>query len=63
MLLLKKHIPLYIALLFHVSGLIGILCSPYKDLFVQSTPIVLLTMFLLLTYSQIKLVQTNFFFS
>lgn len=60
--LLKKHSPLYIALLFHVSGLIGILCSPYKDLFVQSTPIVLLTMFILLTYSQIKLAQTYFVF-
>lgn len=53
MLYLKKHSPIFIALLFHVSGLIGILCTPYKDLFVQSTPIVLLMMFVLLTYSQI----------
>ena len=53
MLNLKKYSPLYIALLFHVSGLIGILCTPYKDFFVQSTPIVLLMMFVLLTYAEI----------
>lgn len=58
----KKHSLLYIALLFHVSGLIGILCTPYKDLFVQSTPIVLLTMFVLLTYSQIKSAPAYFIF-
>lgn len=59
---LKKHSPFFIALLFHVSGLIGILFSPYKDLFVQSTPLVLLTMFGLLTFSQTKFIKTYFVF-
>lgn len=59
---LKKHSPFFIALLFHVSGLIGILFSPYKDLFVQSTPLVLLTMFGLLTFSQTKFIKIYFVF-
>jgi putative membrane protein len=58
----KKHIPYFLALLFHVTGLLGILCTAYKDWFVNSTPIVLLTMFFLLCYTQIKLVQTYFIF-
>jgi len=53
---------IYLALLFHVTGLLGILGTPYKDWFVYSTPIVLLTMFLLLTYEQIKLIKAYFIF-
>ncbi len=51
---IHKYIPIFIALLFHVTGLLGILFTPYKDWFIYSTPIVLLTMFLLLTNTQIK---------
>lgn len=51
---LKKHSPLYLALLFHITGVLGILFTPYKDWFVYSTPIVLATMFILLANTQIK---------
>jgi len=51
---IHKYIPIFIALLFHVTGLLGILFTPYKDWFIYSTPIVLLTMFLLLTNTLIK---------
>ena len=59
---IKKYSPIYLALLFHVSGVLGILFTPYKDWFVYSTPIVLLTMFLLLSYTQIKLSKEYFVF-
>ena len=58
----KKHIPLFVALLFHISGLIGILCTPYKVFFVDSTPVVLLTMFLLLSSTEKKVAQDYFIF-
>jgi putative membrane protein len=58
----KKHIPLFVALLFHISGLIGILCTPYKVFFVNSTPVVLLTMFLLLASTEKKVAQDYFIF-
>ena len=51
---LKKYSPLYLALLFHITGVLGILFTPYKDWFVYSTPIVLATMFILLANTQIK---------
>lgn len=51
---IKKYNPLYLALLFHITGLLGILCTPFKDWFVYSTPIVLLAMFILLAKTQIK---------
>lgn len=35
---------LFIALLFHICGLIGILLTPYKEWFINSTPIHLLLM-------------------
>lgn len=59
---LKKHYPLFLALLFHVTGVLGILFSPYKDWFVNNTPLVLLTMFLLLTQSEAKLSKKHFVF-
>ena len=52
---IKKYSPLYLALLFHITGVLGILFTPYKDWFVNSTPLVLLTMFILLAKTQIKL--------
>ncbi len=51
---IKKYNPLYVALLFHITGVIGILCTPFKDWFIDSTPIVLLTMFILLVNTQVK---------
>jgi len=58
-----KYSPLFISLLFHVTGLLGILFTPYKDWFVNNTPVVLLTMFLLLTNSQIKSFKAYILFS
>jgi putative membrane protein len=39
---------IFLALLFHICGLIGILFTPYKDWFIKSTPFTLLLMALLL---------------
>lgn len=58
----KKQIPLFVALLFHISGLIGILCTPYQVFFVNSTPLVLLIMFLLLSSTEKKVAQDFFIF-
>jgi bisanhydrobacterioruberin hydratase len=62
MLYLKKYNPLYFALLFHITGVLGILFTPYKDWFVYSTPLVLLTMFVLLTKTQIKFTKDYILF-
>ncbi len=51
-LLTLQHIALFIVLLFHVSGAIGILCTPYKDWFIQNTPLNLLLMAALLIVTQ-----------
>lgn len=45
-------IALFLALLFHASGAIGILLTPYKDWFVSNTPFTLLLMFVLLLLTQ-----------
>ena len=60
----KKHSPIFLALLFHITGLIGILFTPYKDWFIYSVPIVLLIMFLLLSITQLKFFRAyiGFFF-
>lgn len=58
----KKNFPLFLALLFHLTGVLGILLTPYKDWFVNNTPIVLLTMFLLLTKSHIRQSKKYFAF-
>jgi putative membrane protein len=47
-----QHIALFIALLFHVSGLIGILFTSYKNWFISKTPLNLTLMFLLLIVAQ-----------
>ena len=59
---MKKINPLFLALLFHGSGVLGILFTPYKDWFVSSTPLVLLFMFLLLANTQLKSLK-NFLLS
>lgn len=51
----KLNISIFIALLFHVSGVIGILCTTHKHWFIQHTPINLLVMFILLLYNQPKI--------
>lgn len=48
----KHHIATFIALLFHVSGAIGILCTNNKDWFVQNTVLNLLLMVGLLVWNQ-----------
>lgn len=50
----KQNIALFITLLFHISGLIGILFSPYKDWFVHNTPVNLLLMLGLIIYTQLQ---------
>lgn len=59
---LKKYNSLFLAILFHLTGVLGILFTPYKDWFVNNTPIILLTMFLLLLKSQTKLSKNFIFF-
>jgi putative membrane protein len=46
------QIALFLALLFHISGAIGILFTPYKDWFIQHTPLNLLLMAGLLIWTQ-----------
>lgn len=48
----KLNIALFIALLFHVSGAIGILFSPNRQWFVNNTPLTLLIMATLLVLTQ-----------
>ena len=48
----KNNIALFIAILVHVSGVIGILFSPYKDWFISYTPLNLLLMAGLLLFTQ-----------
>ncbi len=51
---LKNNIALFIALLFHTCGIIGILFTPYKNWFIANTPVNLLLMALLLLWTQPK---------
>ncbi len=48
----KNNIALFLALLFHVCGAIGILFTPYKQWFVSNTPVNLLLMTALLVFTQ-----------
>ncbi|MES2004533.1 MAG: carotenoid biosynthesis protein [Bacteroidota bacterium] len=48
----KQHIATFLAILFHVSGVIGVLFTPYKDWFIQNTPLNLGLMVLLLLWTQ-----------
>ena len=54
-----NNIALGVALLFHVTGLIGILLTPYKDWFIHNTPINLLLMAALIFITQ---QQKNIYF-
>lgn len=48
----KNNIALFIALLFHISGAIGILFTPYKEWFISNTPLNMLLMAVLLLFTQ-----------
>lgn len=48
----RQNISAFLAILFHLSGLIGILCTPYKDWFIQHTPLNLCLMAVLLFWNQ-----------
>jgi len=50
----KINIAIFIAVLFHVSGVVGILFTPYKEWFISNTPINLLLMAALLGYTQVE---------
>lgn len=56
----KLSISAFIAILFHVSGLIGMLFTEHKEWFIANTPLNLLLMFLLLLWNQPK--PNQFFF-
>jgi putative membrane protein len=48
----KNNIALFLAILFHVCGAIGIIYTPYKNWFIHNTPITLLLMTALLVFTQ-----------
>ena len=62
-LLTLQHIALFVVLLFHVSGAIGILFTPYKDWFIQNTPLNLSIMAALLIITQQKNLYFFLFFA
>ena len=55
MLYKKPGIPLFIAILFHFTGVLGILFTPYRDWFIANTPLTLILMGILLAASQEKI--------
>ena len=57
-----QNIALFIVLLFHISGAIGILFTSYKDWFIQNTPLNLLLMALLLIITQKQKDRSFFLF-
>lgn len=57
-----QNIALFIVLLFHVSGAIGILCSSHRDWFIQNTPLNLSLMALLLIITQKQKNEAFFLF-
>jgi bisanhydrobacterioruberin hydratase len=50
----KPTIPVFIALLFHLSGFIGMAFTPYKDWFISNTPLNLILMTTLLFFCEEK---------
>lgn len=48
----KERIALFLAILFHVCGVIGILFTQYKQWFISNTPVNLLLMACLLVFTQ-----------
>ena len=59
----KNNIALFTALLFHVCGAIGILVGPYKQWFINNTPLTLLVMALLLFITQPSKNKWFYFFA
>jgi putative membrane protein len=59
---LKNNIAVFIALLFHICGAIGILFSPYKDWFISNTSLNLLLMVCLLIFTQPSIDKYFFIF-
>ena len=51
----KIQISTFLAILFHLSGVIGILFSPYSEWFIHNTPLNLLLMTVLLLWNQQKI--------
>lgn len=60
--LTKYNIAIFIALLFHISGVIGILFTPYKAWFIANTPLNLVVMLVLLIWLQPKKNASFFLF-
>ena len=58
----KTNIALFIAVLFHVSGAIGILFTSYKEWFISNTPLNLLLMAALLLFTQREKNISYYFF-
>ena len=48
----RQNIATFLAILFHVTGLIGILVTPYKDWFIQNTAFTLFLMAILVIWNQ-----------
>jgi putative membrane protein len=48
----KNNIALSVAILFHVCGAVGIICTPYKKWFIHNTPFILFVMTVLLVLTQ-----------
>jgi len=48
----KENVALFIAILFHACGIVGILFTPYKQWFINNTPLNLLLMAALLVFAQ-----------
>lgn len=48
----KLRVSTFLAILFHISGLIGILFTPYKEWFIHNTPFTLCLMAVLLLWNQ-----------
>lgn len=59
----KNNIAIFIALLFHICGAIGILFSPYKNWFIANTSLNLLLMACLLVFTQPKANKHFFLFA
>ena len=57
----KNNRALFLAIVFHVCGAIGILYTPYKEWFIHNTPVNLLLMTALLIFTQ-KEKDISFFF-
>lgn len=58
----KIQVSTFLAILFHLSGVIGILYSPYSEWFIKNTPLNLLLMAVLLIWNQQKINQSFMLF-